>query len=136
KVTLSPRRATMASAGSTPGRSSATMIRSRGAISSGIVTSHHALGDVDQLPDKGLQRLAIGRILQSVHIVIGLMRKGQSKLARDHMGLQRGEDQPQRSQRPRAAEAALRGGRDCKGALAKPLPARLMRILHPAHPIE
>ena len=58
------------------GRSSATISRSRGAILVWLhVTSHHALGNFDQLPHQRLQRLDIGRMLQPVHIVIGLARR-------------------------------------------------------------
>ncbi len=39
------------------------------------VTSHHALGNVDQLPHQRVERLDIGRMLQSIHIIIGLARE-------------------------------------------------------------
>ena len=35
------------------------------------VTSHHALGNFDQLPHQRSQRLDVGRLLQPVHIIIG-----------------------------------------------------------------
>ena len=39
------------------------------------VTSHHALGNVDQLPHQRFQRLDIGRMFQALHLVIGFVRK-------------------------------------------------------------
>ena len=57
-------------------RSSGTIKRSRGAMSvGGMVTSHHALGKVDQLSHQRFQRLDIRRKFQFVHLVIGLIRK-------------------------------------------------------------
>ncbi len=39
------------------------------------VTSHHALGKVDQLPHQRVERFDIARMLQSVHIVVGVCRE-------------------------------------------------------------
>ena len=39
------------------------------------VTSHHALGNVDQLPHQRLQRIDIGGMFQVIHIVISVLRK-------------------------------------------------------------
>ena len=36
------------------------------------VTSHHALGNIDQLSHQRIERLDIGRVFQPVHIIIGL----------------------------------------------------------------
>ena len=37
------------------------------------VTSHHALGNVDQLPHQRLQCVAVRGMLQMVHLVIGIV---------------------------------------------------------------
>ena len=69
------------------------------------VTSHHALGNVDQLPHQLLQRVDIGLVLEPVHIVIGLVGKGERELAGNHIGVAGGQDQPQRLQRTGAHRA-------------------------------
>jgi len=74
---VTPRRRagqTMASAVATLGRSSAHDQAVAGADGRLLhVTSHHALGNVDQLPRQRLQRLDIGRMLQPVPVVIGFV---------------------------------------------------------------
>ena len=45
------------------------------------VTSHRALGEIDQLPHHRFQRLAVGGMFQPLVVVIGLIGKRQCKLA-------------------------------------------------------
>lgn len=64
------------------------------------VTSHQALGDVDQLPHHRSHRLDVGRMFQTVPIVIGLVGEGKRELVRNHKRVAGRQDQPQRRQRP------------------------------------
>src|SRR3984885_4955404 len=103
----------MASAAGTSGKSSATIKRSRGAIvaacmSPGVtldscMSPHLMLGNLDQLPHQRIERLDIGGMFQSIHIIIGLAGERQRQLTGNHQRVAGGKNKPQRRQRARSA---------------------------------